>query len=51
MKGKDLHIRLSEKRREKLKEYAALKERTIASLIEEWIDALPTPDKTTNTRG
>jgi len=40
MKGKTLTIRLSERRRNKLYLYAAQKDRTITSLIEEWIDIL-----------
>lgn len=40
MKGKTLTIRLSERRRNKLYLYAAQKDRTITSLIEEWIDSL-----------
>jgi hypothetical protein len=40
MKGKTLTIRLSERRRNKLYLYAAQKDRTITSLIEEWIDGL-----------
>jgi hypothetical protein len=40
MKGKTLTIRLSERRRNKLYLYAAQKERTITSLIEDWIDSL-----------
>jgi hypothetical protein len=51
MKDKDLHIRLSQKRLEKLKAYAVLKDRSVTSLIEEWIDALPSLDETANTQG
>ncbi len=40
MKEKTLTIRLSERRRNKLYLYAAQKDRTITSLIEEWIDSL-----------
>jgi len=51
MKDKNLHIRLSQRRLEKLKAYAIEKDRSITSLIEEWIDALPMPEETANTRG
>jgi len=51
MKDKNLHIRLSQKRLEKLKAYAVLKDRSVTSLIEEWIDALPSLDETANTQG
>lgn len=40
MKEKTLTIRLSERRKNKLYLYAAQKDRTITSLIEEWIDSL-----------
>jgi hypothetical protein len=50
MKNKDLHIRLSERRRNKLYLYAAQKDRTITALIEEWIDSL-TLEKETETAG
>jgi len=39
---KDIHIKVSEKRKEKLKAYAEAKEKTITQLIEDWIDRLPT---------
>lgn len=42
MKDKNLHIRLSEKRLNKLKTYAENKEKTVTQLIEDWIDRLPT---------
>jgi hypothetical protein len=42
MKDKNLHIRLSEKRLNKLKAYAQGKEKTVTQLIEDWIDRLPT---------
>lgn len=37
---KDLHIRLSEKRMSKLREYAVLKDKTMTQIIEELIDSL-----------
>jgi len=40
VKTKSLTIRLSERRRYKLELYAAQNDRTITSLIEEWIDNL-----------
>ncbi|HEY9905012.1 MAG TPA: hypothetical protein V6D43_21695 [Candidatus Sericytochromatia bacterium] len=42
MTKKDIHIKVSEKRKEKLKAYAEAKEKTITQLIEDWIDRLPT---------
>jgi hypothetical protein len=40
MKDKNLHIRLSEKRHNKLRAIAASKEKTITQMVEEWIDRL-----------
>ncbi len=40
MKDKNLHIRLSEKRLNKLRAIAASREKTITQMIEEWIDRL-----------
>jgi hypothetical protein len=37
---KDLHIRLSDRRMTKLKEYAVLKDKTMTQIIEELIDSL-----------
>jgi hypothetical protein len=41
MKGKGLHVRISERRLNKLKSYAQAKEKTMTQLIEDWIDRLP----------
>ncbi len=41
MKNNSLRIRLSDRRKYKLLEYAANEDRTVTSLIEEWIDSLP----------
>ncbi len=40
MKDKNLHIRLSEKRLNKLRTIAAEREKTITQMVEEWIDRL-----------
>jgi len=40
---KDLHIRISSRRHDKLKAYAQNKEKTVMQLIEDWIDRLPIP--------
>jgi hypothetical protein len=37
---KDLHIRLSDKRMSKLREYAVLKDKTMTQIIEELIDSM-----------
>jgi len=44
MKAKGLHIRISERRLNKLRLYAASKEKTMTQLIEDWIDRLPLSD-------
>jgi hypothetical protein len=41
MKSKGLHIRISERRLNKLRLYAESKEKTMTQLIEDWIDRLP----------
>ncbi len=41
MKTKEVHIRISEKRFSKLKNYATLKEKTVTQIIEDYIDRLP----------
>ncbi len=41
MEKKDLHIRISSRRHDKLKSYAQDKEKTVTQLIEDWIDRLP----------
>jgi hypothetical protein len=43
MERKDLHIRISSKRHEKLKAYAESREKTVTQLVEDWIDRLPSP--------
>jgi hypothetical protein len=41
MKTKEVHIRISEKRFNKLKNHATLKEKTVTQMIEDYIDKLP----------
>ncbi|ARV57492.1 hypothetical protein BZZ01_15340 [Nostocales cyanobacterium HT-58-2] len=41
MKTKEVHIRISDKRFRKLKNYATLKEKTVTQIIEDYIDRLP----------
>jgi len=41
MKNQNLHVRISEKRMQKLKSYASSKEKTVTQLVEDWIDRLP----------
>lgn len=41
MKNKTLNLRISERRLNKLREYAASRDKTMTSLLEDWIDSLP----------
>ncbi|MDB9316461.1 MULTISPECIES: DUF6364 family protein [Cyanophyceae] len=41
MKTTRLNVRLSERRLNKLKQYAARKDKTVTHIVEEWIDRLP----------
>ncbi|BAZ12971.1 hypothetical protein NIES4071_48050 [Calothrix sp. NIES-4071] len=41
MKENRLNLRISERRLNKLRLYAASKEKTMTQLIEDWIDRLP----------
>ncbi len=43
MKTKDLCIRMTERRYNKLKLYAESKEKTVTQLIEDWVGNLSTP--------
>lgn len=43
MAKKDLHVRLSERRLSKIRQYAADKDKTVTQVIEELIDILPEP--------
>lgn len=44
MKNQNLHVRISERRMQKLKTYAEHKEKTVTQLVEDWIDRLPLPE-------
>ncbi|MEH2462017.1 MAG: hypothetical protein V7K34_32905 [Nostoc sp.] len=41
MTKKGLHLRIAERRLNKLRLYAANKEKTMTQLVEDWIDRLP----------
>ncbi len=41
MTKKDLHVRLSDRRLNKIRQYAANKDKTVTQVIEELIDTLP----------
>jgi len=44
MTKKGLNLRISERRLNKLRLYAASKEKTMTQLVEDWIDRLPSPE-------
>ncbi|MDZ8262011.1 hypothetical protein [Nostoc sp. ChiQUE01b] len=44
MKNKELKIRISERRLNKVRLYAASKDKTMTQVIEECIDGLPMPE-------
>ena len=44
MVKKGLNLRITERRLNKLRQYAASKEKTMTQLIEDWIDRLPPPE-------
>lgn len=45
MPKKELHIRITERRMNKLRLYAAQKDKTITQVVEELLDDLPEPKK------
>lgn len=51
MKDARLNIRMSERRLNKLRQYAASKDKTVTQIVEDWVDRLPTTeiDKNSNT--
>jgi translation elongation factor EF-4 len=51
MVKKDLHIRITERRMNKIRLYSAEKDKTITQIIEELIDTLPEPKKSNITEG
>jgi len=44
MTNKGLNLRITERRLNKLRLYAASKEKTMTQLVEDWIDRLPPPE-------
>ena len=44
MTKKGLNLRITERRLNKLRLYAASKEKTMTQLVEDWIDRLPSPE-------
>ncbi|WP_242064904.1 hypothetical protein [Nostoc sp. FACHB-133] len=48
MKTTRLNVRMSEKRLNKLRQYAVNKEKTITQVVEDWIDRLPNAETDKN---
>lgn len=44
MKDKRLNVRMSERRLNKLRLYAANKDKTVTQVVEDWVDRLPVPE-------
>jgi hypothetical protein len=51
MAKKELHIRITERRMNKLRLYAAQKDKTITQIVEDLLDTLPEPQKENITAG
>ncbi|WP_339381640.1 hypothetical protein [Brasilonema bromeliae] len=51
MAKKELHIRITERRMNKLRLYAAQKDKTITQIVEDLLDTLPEPQKPSITVG
>jgi hypothetical protein len=41
MKTTRLNVRMSERRLNKLRSYASLKDKTVTQIVEDWVDRLP----------
>ncbi|HYX15431.1 MAG TPA: hypothetical protein VE944_13890 [Nostoc sp.] len=41
MKTTRLNVRMSERRLNKLRSYAAIKDKTVTQIVEDWVDRLP----------
>ncbi|MBF2018204.1 MAG: hypothetical protein IGS23_24015 [Rivularia sp. T60_A2020_040] len=41
MKTTRLNVRMSERRLNKLRSYAAMKDKTVTQIVEDWVDRLP----------
>lgn len=44
MKTTRLNVRMSERRLNKLRSYAAIKDKTVTQIVEDWVDRLPNPN-------
>ncbi len=48
MKNSRLSIRMSERRLNKLRSYAAIKDKTVTQIVEDWVDRLPNTESVKN---
>lgn len=48
MKTTRLNVRMSERRLNKLRSYAAMKDKTVTQIVEDWVDRLPNIESVKN---
>jgi hypothetical protein len=48
MKDSRLSVRMSERRLNKLRSYAAMKDKTVTQIVEDWVDRLPNIESVKN---
>ncbi|MCC5658478.1 hypothetical protein LC608_16075 [Nostoc sp. XA010] len=48
MKTTRLNVRMSERRLNKLRSYAAIKDKTVTQIVEDWVDRLPNIESVKN---
>lgn len=48
MKTTRLNVRMSERRLNKLRSYAVLKDKTVTQIVEDWVDRLPNIESVKN---
>ncbi|BBD65305.1 hypothetical protein NIES4072_10270 [Nostoc commune NIES-4072] len=48
MKTTRLNVRMSQRRLNKLRSYAVMKDKTVTQIVEDWVDRLPNPESVKN---
>ncbi|MBW4684754.1 MAG: hypothetical protein KME40_06550 [Komarekiella atlantica HA4396-MV6] len=48
MKTTRLNVRMSERRLNKLRSYAVMKDKTVTQIVEDWVDRLPNTESVKN---
>jgi hypothetical protein len=48
MKTTRLNVRMSERRLNKLRSYAVMKDKTVTQIVEDWVDRLPNLERVKN---